>query len=1118
MFMNESKKRKNALVEMVKNIARSTSGGNRRMELQYLEKELQKSSDRFDAILTYSNDAIFIIDPEQQKVVEVNDRACRMLDYSREKCLTLQAGQIFSDPQSFQKFIQRVFQAGQGWTNEFSCLSRSGESIPAEITAWPVEIEEKNYLLAFVHDISQRRRAEVALRESEQKFRALIENMQEGVMIVDNQDVIQFVNQRICRMLGYREEELLGKVGYKVLFRKNDQKVIREKNRLRTQKVADQYEIEMIKKSGEPIWVQISGVPIEDSRGLVTGSFGIIADIHTRKLAEQALKRAHDELEKRVEERTAELRKSNESLQREIQDRIQLEEERQQFISLVENSNDVILMASPEGRLIYVNETGLKVLGLRSREAVRSKHLVECHPAESRELLEKTVIPTIIQQGCWKGELSLQNFSSQALTPTLFNGFAVRHPNSGEIIALAAICRDIADRKRVEEALQRAKEELETRVQERTAALSEANTTLIQQMLERQRAEEQLQQSEKKYRLLFNSGNDAIFVYHPLENREVSNFIEVNDVACQKLGYEREELLKLSPRSISLGYDEEKSSLRMGKLLSDRHILYEDMFLTKTGGIIPVEISAHLFEFNEKPTIMSIARDITARKRAEEQIREQAALLDKAQDAILVCDLNDYIIYWNKSAERLYGWKTEEAIGNNAFELLFNRDSTQFIASRRAVLEHQEWQGELHQVTKEGKEIIVESRWTLVHDNQGEAKSILVVNTDVTDKKKIEAQFLRAQRMESIGALAGGIAHDLNNVLAPILTAVQILQLRHTDEKSQRILNTIEANVKRGADMVKQILTFARGVEGERTPLQIQHLIYELEKIALETFPRSIKIHLDLPPNLWTISGDATQLHQVLLNLCVNARDAMPAGGELVISAANIVVDEHLARVNLDARVGNYVVIRVKDSGVGIPSNIINKIFEPFFTTKDPGKGTGLGLSTVLAIVKSHGGFITVTSEVRKGTTFEVYLPAQAEVEAAGVPTGQAGLLFGNGELILVIDDETSILEITRETLETYNYKVMIAHDGAEAIALYARYKDSIAVVITDMMMPVMDGAATIRALRRINPRAKIIASSGFMEDAKIAQFVGDGIEAFLHKPYTAEKLLGVIYEQLHGE
>lgn len=1115
--MNDSNKQKNTFVEMVKTITK-TSGAlkDRPIDLEYLEKELKKSVDRFETILTYTNDAIFIIDSDKQQIIDVNDRACKLLGYSREECISMAVRDIFPGQDSaYQVFSKTVFEDGEGWTNELSCMTQTEETIPTEITAWTVEIEDKVFLLAFVHDISHRKRTEEALWESEQKFRTLIENMQEGVMIVDNKDVIQFVNDRICQMLGYRQDELRGQVGYKTLFHKNDQKTIREKNRLRTRRVADQYEIEMIKKSGEPIWVQISGVPIADSKDEVTGSFGIITDIHSRKLAEQALKRAHSELEKRVEERTAELVKSNESLQREINERIQLEKERQKFISLVENSNDVISMATPDGRLIYLNECGMKVLGLQNHQEVLSRGLVECHPPEFKEFVEDTLIPEIIKEGAWKGELPLRNFQTGELTPTLFNGFAVRHPQNSEIIALAIISRDITDRKQVEEALQKAKDELELRVEERTAELSEANKILIQQIMERRRAEEQLQESEKKYRMLFNSGNDAIFVYHPLENGEITNFIEVNDVACQKLGYERTELLKISSRTISLGYNEDDAAFRTRKLLDEKHILYEDMFLTKTGVIIPVEISAHLFEFNEKPTVMSIARDITARKRAEEQIREQAALLDKAQDAILVCDLNDYIIYWNNSAERLYGWKTEEAIGNNAFELLFNRDSTQFIASRRAVLEHEEWQGELQQVTKEGKEIVVESRWTLVHNNEGEAKSILVVNTDITDKKKIEAQFLRAQRMESIGALAGGIAHDLNNVLAPILTAVQILQMRFSDDKSLRILNTIESNVKRGADMVKQILTFARGVEGERMPLQIQHLIYELEKIVLETFPKSIKVKLDLPANLCTVSGDSTQLHQVLLNLCVNARDAMPKGGRLMISAENTEVNEEFARLNLDAKVGSYIVIKVTDTGIGIGGNIINKIFEPFFSTKEPGKGTGLGLSTVLAIVKSHGGFINVSSELGRGTSFEVYLPALVETETEEAQEIATDLLYGNGELILVVDDETSILEITRETLETYGYKVMVAHDGAEAIAKYARYKESVQVVITDMMMPVMDGAATIRALRRINPKVRIIASSGFMEDAKIAQFVGDGINAFLHKPYTADKLLNVIYHNL---
>ncbi len=1118
--MNDSKKRKSTLVEMVKTITKSTNRSkDNQIDIRHLEKELQKSAEQFKALFNYSNDGIFMLNPRKRVFTDVNDRACSMLGYERKDLLELDPGDIFSGQgEKFDKFLSVVFDQGYGWTDELTCATRYGAALPTEITAWPIERDNSKQLLMFVHDITKRMRTEEALRESEQKFRMLIENMQEGVMIVDNDDRIQFVNSRICKLLGFSEEELVGQIGYKKLFNEKNRKIIRKKNRLRTKKIADQYEIEMCKKNGEPNWVQISGVPISDQNGTVSGSFGIIADISTRKQAEADLKSAHEELEKRVEERTAELLKSNETLQKEINERRVIEEERQKFVSLVEKSNDVITMASPDGKLIYVNEYGMSILGLKNQDEVRSKMLKECHPESVHGFLQKELLPQVLKKGLWEGELPLQNFRTREHTPTLLNAMAIRHTNTGEIIALATIARDIKERKRAEEDLQRAKGDLETRVEERTAELSQANQVLMEQIIERQWAEEQLQESENKFRLLFNSGNDAVFVYHPQNDGEPTQFIEVNDILCNKLGYAREELLRLSLRSISLGYDETENRTRLEKLMLDRHILYEDMFLTKTGGIIPVEISAHLFEFNEKPTVMAIARDITARKRAEEQIREQAALLDKAQDAILVCDLNDYVIYWNKSAERLYGWKTEEAIGNNAFELLFNRNSTQFIASRRSVLENKEWQGELHQVTKEGREIMVESRWTLVHDKHGEAKSILVVNTDITEKKKIEAQFLRAQRMESIGALAGGIAHDLNNVLAPILTAVQILQVRLEDEdKSQRILNTIESNVKRGADMVKQILTFARGVEGERIPLQIQHLVHELEKIIQETFPKSIKIDMNVQQDLWPVSGDATQLHQVMLNLCVNARDAMVHGGQLNISVQNVLIDEDYARLYLEANLGHYVLIKVTDTGVGIPSSIINKIFEPFFTTKEPGKGTGLGLSTVIAIVKSHGGFVNVTSDKQEGTVFEVYLPALGEAEKTTEAAPEGGLLYGKGELILVVDDETSILEITRETLETYGYSVIVANNGAEAMEIYEEHQDAIEVVITDMMMPVMDGAATVKAMRELDPEAKIIASSGYMEDTKIAELVGNSVNAFLHKPYTAEKILDVLHQILHN-
>ncbi len=359
---------------------------------------------------------------------------------------------------------------------------------------------------------------------------------------------------------------------------------------------------------------------------------------------------------------------------------------------------------------------------------------------------------------------------------------------------------------------------------------------------------------------------------------------------------------------------------------------------------------------------LAIQRDITKRKQADEKIREQASLLDKAQDAIYVRDMENHIIYWNKSAERLYGWTAEEVIGKDASKLLYTKEPPRLIEARKNVIGKGEWLGELYQVTRDGKEIIVESRWTLTHDGEGKPKSILIINTDITGKKKLEAQLLRAQRMESIGTLASGIAHDINNVLSPIMLSLQLLQERFTDDESQKLIGILERSAQRGAGLIKQVQSFARGIEGERKALQVIYPISEIRQIANETFPRNIEVKADIPKDLWTIYGDATQLHQVLMNLSVNALDAMPDGGILSISAENISIDESFAKVNVEAKVGPYVAIAVSDTGTGIPVKIMDRIFEPFFTTKAPGKGTGLGLSTALAIVKSHGGFINVYS------------------------------------------------------------------------------------------------------------------------------------------------------------
>ncbi|MGI0488249.1 GAF domain-containing protein [Pantanalinema rosaneae CENA516] len=508
--------------------------------------------------------------------------------------------------------------------------------------------------------------------------------------------------------------------------------------------------------------------------------------------------------------------------------------------------------------------------------------------------------------------------------------------------------------------------------------------------------------------------------------------------------------------------------------------------------------------------------ELAERQSAEQKVHEQAALLDVATDAILVCDLDHHILFWNKGAERLYGWQKQEVRGSSVNETLYL--DTPAIAQEiyQIVYEQGEWQGELQHVTKVGKEITVESRWTLVRDALGKPKAILMVNTDITQKKLLERQFLRSQRMESIGTLAGGIAHDLNNILAPILMSVQLLKLQFPEGQGQQWLEIVESSARRGSELIKQVLSFARGLDGEHGILQIRHLVTEIKKIAEETFPKSMQICTNLSRDLWAICGDATHLHQVLMNLCVNARDAMPNGGTLCIAAENLFVNETDAQLHIDARIGAYVVITVTDTGVGIAPDILDRIFEPFFTTKEVGKGTGLGLSTVIGIIKSHQGFITVSSKLGKGTQFKVFLPAVEEASAD--LEAELELPAGNGELILVVDDEAPIREIARNSLKTYNYRVLTANDGVEAIALYAQYRDDIRLVLVDMMMPLMDGANTIRALKKINPQSKIIGSSGLVSSLPLPEAKLIDAQAFLPKPYTMQELLQTIHNLLQED
>ena len=506
--------------------------------------------------------------------------------------------------------------------------------------------------------------------------------------------------------------------------------------------------------------------------------------------------------------------------------------------------------------------------------------------------------------------------------------------------------------------------------------------------------------------------------------------------------------------------------------------------------------------------VAGVAEDISERKGAAERLRQQAELLDKARDAIMVADLDYRITYWNKSAEILYGWKAEEVIGRNGGEL-FCVVPEMLENTSKAVHQDGQWTGEVTHRTKAGLKVLIESRCTSVRDASGMPQSILAINTDITEKRRLEQQFLRSQRMENIGALAGGIAHDLNNVLAPIMMSIDLLRLTNRDERTVGVLNTIETSARRGADMVHQILSFARGVDSKRDQLDPRTVIADIQNLVRETFPKNIEFHCNISGDVPLIIADCTQVHQVLLNLCVNARDAMPDGGLLSISAENLAVDEAYAAMHGEAKPGMYFAIAVSDTGTGMPPEVIEKIFDPFFTTKEIGKGTGLGLSTVHGIVKGHGGFLCVESKPGNGTTFTICLPATLPLDKGQAAAAVADLLpRGQGERILLVEDEAAVRAITRETLEAFGYKVQVASDGADAVAKYATDEHRIAVVMMDMMMPVMDGPTTIQVLKRLNPEVCIIGVSGLGADDAAAKASSMGVKHFLNKPYTAGAIL----------
>ncbi|MGA2788989.1 MAG: ATP-binding protein, partial [Verrucomicrobiota bacterium] len=549
--------------------------------------------------------------------------------------------------------------------------------------------------------------------------------------------------------------------------------------------------------------------------------------------------------------------------------------------------------------------------------------------------------------------------------------------------------------------------------------------------------------------------------------------------------------------------------------------LVERSYRRKDGAMLPVLIENRILRDGSGRVtgIRSTLQDITERKRMEHSLEEthnfNQKIISDAPAGILVFKASGQCVLANEAAARTLNATVPQLLTQNFWQLESWHNSNMLKTAEKTLASGSPQQCESHFVSTFSKEVWLVCQFSPIV--RGNEPHLLLLFNDITEKQKLESQFLRSQRMESIGTLAGGIAHDLNNVLTPLLVAVQVLKEKITDDDGQQLLRVLETNVQRGASLVKQVLAFGRGVTGERALVYPAHIVREIKQIVHQTFPKSVKFEFHSPDDLWTIIGDPTQLHQVLLNLCVNARDAMPNGGALAIHMANVMFDETYAGMNPEARPGPYVCIKVEDTGMGIPKAIQDKIFDPFFTTKALGKGTGLGLSTTLAIVKSHGGFINYHSSPGKGTVFEVYFPANTTPDdTEDAILEQSRLPRGHNELVLVVDDEEPIRNLAQKVLTRFGYRVLLACDGAEAVSLYAPRQKEIDVVITDMAMPVMDGPATIAALKAINSEVRIVSSTGMASDGGAAMAKNTGVKHFIPKPYTAETMLNTLHEILH--
>jgi len=1007
------------------------------------------------------------------------------------------------------------------------------------------------------------------LKASEEKYRSIFENAAEGVFQVTPEGRFLQVNPALVRMYGYGSpEDLIGSVldlTTQLYVDPGDREKVRA--RLKEQGLVEKFETRMYRKDGEIRWVSMNVRAVNDDAGETRFFEGSFEDITDRMRAEEDLRTSRLHLSD-----AADLARIAYWEHDEASDEFIFNEPFYALYATSAGREGGFRMARNEyiARFVYPDDAAALRLAMEENRAHPHADYLEQteHRAIRRDgkvihiltrnravtdqqgRLVKTVgvNQDITERKKTEEQLTVANFAMESS----ISAIELASMN-GEIIFVNKSWLRHWGYDRAEEVFGRPVREFAAAGKESEAiqafrsgsgyvgegvALRKDGTTFDVQFTEnlvrtpdgkpvcmmasfidisdRKRAEARLKESEERYRFLFDSISDAIFVHSLTEEGLPDHFIEVNGAACALLGWDREELIRMTPRDISSPEGLESVQPMMKRLQAEKRTVREGAHVSKDGRRIPVEVSLHLFDFRGRPTVLAAVRDITERKAAEEALQNTAARLKRAARVSGTgnweLNLSTGTMHASPGASKIYGLEDSE------FPLAVVQQSPlpeyrdMLDKALRALIRGNAPYDVEFKIRRAESGDVVDIHSVAEYDP--ERKTVFGVIQDVTDKKRLESQLRQAQKMEAIGTLAGGVAHDFNNILTVIMGLGNLIQMSlDPDDRNRPYIDQIVLSSERAADLTQSLLAYSRK---QRTVLESHHVgnvVSSTAKLLKRLLPEDITLKLDLADENAVALLDVSQIDQVLMNLATNARDAMPGGGSLTIRTEKATLDGTFRKAHGFGRPGAYVHLSVSDTGVGMDEATMARIFDPFFTTKEVGKGTGLGLASAFGIVKQHNGYITVASRLSEGTTFDIYLPL---ADVTGRPRAPGGAeVKGGSETILVLEDDADVRRMITKILSGQGYATLEASNGDDAIRVYDEHRDRIGLVIMDVVMPGKNGKEVFDEIARIDPRIKAIFMSGYTGDIVIDKGVQKDKVDFLQKPLSIPQLLATVRQVL---